>query len=261
MEICPDCGSRNIGIIKEYEVICKECGLILEDSPFEINTFSKENKTSSASIPILAEAGGSFIDGKYVKNAWLYTTKEKNIKRGNEQIERIGARLKLTEVLVKEARIIYKLAIEKSLTKGRDNLSFIYASVYASCNIHCFPKTPLEIVAFTEMSQRKMLWAYRKLVQSLNLNVNVCNPVDLVPRFASKLQISQKTTSLAIEIVMKMRERNLTAGKSPSTIVATALYLASKLNGEQITQRMVANAVGVIEVTIRKRSREMRGLF
>ncbi|MBR9675432.1 hypothetical protein GOV05_00295 [Candidatus Woesearchaeota archaeon] len=40
-------------------------------------------------------------------------------------------------------------------------------------------------------------------------------------------------------------------------MVASALYLASKLNKDDRTQRDIANTTGVIEVTIRKRSKEI----
>lgn len=47
------------------------------------------------------------------------------------------------------------------------------------------------------------------------------------------------------------------SGKRPETILAGAIYLASKQTGEQITQRQIANKTGVIEVTIRKITREL----
>lgn len=44
---------------------------------------------------------------------------------------------------------------------------------------------------------------------------------------------------------------------NPTTIVATAIYLATKINNDSFTQREITNATGVIEVTIRKKSKEM----
>ena len=93
--------------------------------------------------------------------------------------------------------------------------------------------------------------AYKVIRKELSLIIPVVDPLDLIPRFASKLGLSQSTITKANELVVKIKEEGSLSGKRPETIVATALYMASKINEEPRTQRDVANAVGVIEVTIR----------
>jgi transcription initiation factor TFIIIB Brf1 subunit/transcription initiation factor TFIIB len=45
--------------------------------------------------------------------------------------------------------------------------------------------------------------------------------------------------------------------RKPETTAAAAIYLAGKMMDDKKTQREVANATRVLEVTIRKRSREI----
>jgi transcription initiation factor TFIIB len=45
-------------------------------------------------------------------------------------------------------------------------------------------------------------------------------------------------------------DKEITAGKQPNTMVATVLYLSSLRNNERITQKDIATASGVTEVTI-----------
>jgi transcription initiation factor TFIIB len=108
------------------------------------------------------------------------------------------------------------------------------------------------------MTTKRMLRAYRMIVQQFNLDVQPSSPIDLIPRFGTRLGLDQPTITLATEIIMKLEGTQVVSGKHPSTIVASALYLASRLRGRKVTQREVSNAVGVLEVTIRKRYKEMK---
>jgi transcription initiation factor TFIIB len=50
-----------------------------------------------------------------------------------------------------------------------------------------------------------------------------------------------------------LRKKTLTAGKDPMGLAASILYIASREIGEIRTQRDMAKATGVTEVTIRNR--------
>jgi len=47
-------------------------------------------------------------------------------------------------------------------------------------------------------------------------------------------------------------------GKAPMGLAASALYLACLMNGEERTQKMLAEASGVTEVTIRNRYKDLK---
>ena len=83
------------------------------------------------------------------------------------------------------------------------------------------------------------------------------SPADYVPRFASKIGLSNEVQSKAIEIIEKAKQNGLTSGKGPTGVAAAALYIASVLIGERKTQREIAEVSGVTEVTIRNRYKEL----
>lgn len=260
MDKCPECGSHETKF-DQNEVVCRNCGLIIEDTIFEDPTTISEVLAGRAGLPGLVVAGGAGVDGRIVKSSWLYSTKEKNLRDAKRKIQELCVRFSLPKVVVSEAQLLFKTAVEKELNRGRDNLSFVYGSVYCACNMHGFPKTPLELTAFSPVSKKAMMKAYKTLLRSLNLRIQPQNPADMLPRFGSRLGLKPKTIALATDIIEKLKGTQATTGKHPSTIVATALYLASKKNKEQITQRRVANATGVIEVTLRLRTKEIEALL
>lgn len=255
---CPECGIDQI-IENNGEMVCLSCGLVLDDSMFEENPFLEEGKQRQAKLPSLTSAGGMKVDGNIVKNSWLYSTREKNLQKAEDMFNRIASKIRVPETITREALRIFKIAVEQGVNVGRDNLSLIYASVYASCLINGLPKTPLELTKYSEVNRKKMMRSYLILKKKLGLKTNVVDPADFIPRFGSKLKLKADTITLAIKIVGKLKNKAVFSGKNPQTIVASALYLASQMNDDYRTQRDIANSTGVIEVTIRKVSKLIAG--
>ncbi len=71
------------------------------------------------------------------------------------------------------------------------------------------------------------------------------------------LGLSDRVHMRAIEILRKAKKKDVISGKGPTGCAAAAIYIASVLEGERKTQREVADTVGVTEVTIRNRYKEI----
>ena len=256
---CPDCGSNQISYEEEQgEIVCTMCGLVLEEKAVEKKPFISETHKELAEQPFLAEAEGLKKNGRVIRSSWLLSTREKNYEQAKKHLELLTSKLHLPELVMTDANVIFKQAVQARLNIGRDNLSFIYGSVYASCILHNVPKTPLEVTMYSEISKKKLMKAYRLLKKNLDLKLKTIDPSDLVPRFGSRLGLKHETISKALEILGAIRNNPLFIGKNPQTITAAALYVAAKTTNDDRTQRDVANATGVIEVTIRKISKEMK---
>jgi transcription initiation factor TFIIB len=89
----------------------------------------------------------------------------------------------------------------------------------------------------------------------------VVDSVQNVARIASKIGLSEKTKRYAIEILRKAEENKISAGKNPMGLAASALYLSCVKNGEDKTQRDVAEAANITEVTIRNRYKGLKELL
>lgn len=61
----------------------------------------------------------------------------------------------------------------------------------------------------------------------------------------------------AKDILNKALDEDITSGKGPTGVAAAALYIAAVLEGERRTQRDIADVVGVTEVTIRNRYKDI----
>jgi len=63
---------------------------------------------------------------------------------------------------------------------------------------------------------------------------------------------------LVIEPPLNATKQNgIYSGKNPKSILASTLYIAAKRQNENVSQRRIANIVGVTEVAIRKTCKEI----
>ena len=86
----------------------------------------------------------------------------------------------------------------------------------------------------------------------------VTDSVQCVARIASRIGIAEKTKRYATKVLKQAQENEVSAGKDPMGLAAAALYLSCVRNGEDKTQRDIAEAANVTEVTIRNRYKGLK---
>jgi len=94
--------------------------------------------------------------------------------------------------------------------------------------------------------------------REMDFRMPVADPGKCVSAIASRAALSEATQRRAREIILMAREARISAGKDPMGLAASALYVACTLTGEDKTQKDVAEAGGVTEVTIRNRYKGLR---
>ncbi len=154
----------------------------------------------------------------------------------------------------------------KGLT-GLSHRQLQAASVYASCRLFGIPRTLKDVSSASRVDVALLARCYRKVVQNADLKMPVPDPVRYVPGIASRAGMDARTERRAIEILEVAKRLRVTAGKDPAAVAAAALYMAytelrqsleTNDSDERITQKDVAVAAGVNEVTVRNRSRSIR---
>ena len=70
--------------------------------------------------------------------------------------------------------------------------------------------------------------------------------------------MSERTTRDAARVLEEVKQYGGSAGKDPMGLAAATLYLISLKNNEIMSQKQLADAAGVTEVTIRNRAKELK---
>jgi transcription initiation factor TFIIB len=85
------------------------------------------------------------------------------------------------------------------------------------------------------------------------MHMPISDPLTYLSKIAERTGISGKIQGTAIRILGEARKRQAAAGKVPMGLAAAALYIACLQNNEKKTQKDIAEAAGVTEVTVRNR--------
>jgi transcription initiation factor TFIIB len=95
------------------------------------------------------------------------------------------------------------------------------------------------------------------VVRELNLEIKPADPESYVPRFVSDLDLSDEVERRARELLSTAKQEGVHSGKSPVGLAAAAVYAASLLANEKVTQSAVSEVANISEVTIRNRYHEL----
>jgi transcription initiation factor TFIIB len=183
---------------------------------------------------------------------------ERNLGLAMTELEKMGDKLVVSQAVKERAAYIYRKALERGLLRGRSINGIAAASLYAAFRDTETPRTIKDIAAVSNLNKKDIARDYRILLREMNLSMPVADAAKNVTRIASKVGMSEKTVRKAIEIVRMTEEREISAGKAPMGLAASSLYLAGVLEGDVKTQKEIADAAGVTEVTVRNRYKGLR---
>ncbi|RLE94577.1 MAG: transcription initiation factor IIB [Thermoprotei archaeon] len=286
---CPACGSDKL--ILDYtrgELICAVCGLVITDRSIdrgpEWRAFTPEERerrsrvgapmsrvTPDSLVTVIdwraRDASGRELNlkrkieilrlRKWQIRARSQSSIERNLQQAAQELERLAAQLGLPKTIKEQALEIYRRALESGLVRGRSIESVMAASIYAACRQLKMPRTLDEIAKYTRAGRKDVARCYRLLLREATIRVPLPDPVDFAPKIGETLKLSATTIRKAIEILKEAKKLGITAGKDPAGLAAAAIYVASLLSGEVRTQKEVAQAAQVTEVTVRNRYKEL----
>src|SRR3989344_4146039 len=282
---CPECGGINLILNKDKgEMICKDCGLVVEEKmvdfgqewrEFDHDQADKRRRTGAPMTFTKFDKGlGTDVGGmgdvyqlqgkernKYFRlRKWQHrisTAIERNLKLALAELKRVSSFLKLPGSVEEEAARVYTMAVQRGLVRGRSMESVVAVALYAACRRHEIPRTLDELSEASGIDKKEVGRTYRFITRELGMRILPSNPIDYLPRFASALRLNAETQSKAVDILEEAQECELTSGRGPTGIAAASLYIAALINNEKRTQREVADVAGVTEVTIRNRYKEL----
>ena len=291
---CPKCGNKRL--IQDYkraELFCENCGFVIDDNIIdqgpEWRAFDNDQRMERsragppATYTIHDKGLSTVIDwadrdfyGKTISSknkAQLYRLRkwqrrirvndatERNLAFALSELDRMASALSLPRDIRETAALIYRRAVDKNLIRGRSIEGVASAALYAACRECGVPRTLNEITSVSRVSKKEIGRTYRFIVRELSLSLSPVSPTSYISRFCSELNLNEDVKTKSLEILEKAKEKELTSGKGPTGVAAAAIYIAAILSGDKRTQREVSEVVGVTEVTIRNRYKELTDEF
>ena len=288
--VCCICDSgRQITDLASGEIICGNCGRVSPDKAMENRaewrTFSSENnsrqRVGSPSSLAFHDMGLSTIIGKVNKDSaghnldasmdhrmqrlrtWDARTRvqaagHRSLMQAFSELERLKDKLGLSDAIVQKTAYIYRKAQEKRLARGRSVSSILAAATYIACREMGAARTLRDFTEITNVKRKALSHSYRLLVLKLDIKVPSMDIMKCIAKIASKAKLGEKTQRMAMFTMNDLINKEIAAGKDPMGLAATVLYLSCLTNGEATTQKEIAEAAGVTEVTIRTRFKDLK---
>jgi transcription initiation factor TFIIB len=290
-DVCSDCGSSNIIHDTESgEIICGNCGLVITESTInkgpEWRAFTQSEKESRSRVGVplsfsVHDKGLTTMIGRVGRDAFgrkiplktklqmlrlrkwqirsrVHSSVDRNLAQAMAELDRLTDKLHIPPPIKEKAAVIYRKALDKGLVRGRSISAIAAASLYAACRTTQTPRTLRELSVHSPIDKKDIARCYRLLLRELNMSMPIPAAQLRVPKIASKVGVGEKTQQRAVEILREAERLKTTAGKDPMGLAAAALYIACVMNDEKRTQKMIADAAGVTEVTIRNRYKGLK---
>ena len=153
---------------------------------------------------------------------------------------------------------IYRKAQDRGFVRGRSIPAVLAAAVYIAYRDLEVPKTMKDIAGASNIRRKNIARVYRQLILELDYKVPNPDPVKCIAKIANNTNLTEKTKRHALDIMEKVSEIEISAGKDPMGLAATVLYISCIKTGENITQKEISSAAGVTEVTLRNRFKDIK---
>ena len=279
------CGRCNAQIVAtDSELVCSKCGVVwaerFSDDTFDYDyvasddsgrhggrTGPPENKMMVQSSHIGQsgkDSSGNYLKGEakeMVRRISVWDQRQKSQGHrtetmANSEISRLCQVLHINEAVKQRGAEIFRECEEYKMMRGRTTTVFAAACLYTACRERGINKT---LTDFTKVcyARRSDISAYFRLIlQTLNIKTAIMSPISYISRISSKTTppISVGIQQKAVILLNSLDDKE---GKDPIGLAAAALYHCCAQKGWEYTQRVIALAAGITEVTIRNRMKDI----
>ena len=172
-------------------------------------------------------------------------------------LDAISSKLGLPESVVEETAYLFRKIAARKILAGRSTTAMLCATIYITCRITDTPRTLQDVVDAGNIKKKVLQRTYRFLAKELDLSPEAYSPSEFVTRIAKGLTLSEKTQRLAFKILDLCSKKQVSTSKNPMAMAAAAVYLASTITDEGVSQLKISKISGISAVTIRERRKEI----
>jgi transcription initiation factor TFIIB len=287
---CPECGSKKVVRDSERsELVCRSCGFVITERipsqgpewrafnpeqrakrrrvgmPETLSIHDKglsttidwRNRDSTGRVLPSAQRFQIYRMRRLQRRARFSSTVERNLARALGELNAVASRLNLPRNTIEQASTLYRKLLKNTGTRGRSISGCVVACLYMACRQSKISRSLDELAVASSINKKEIGRCYRWIYRKLDMKIPISRADTYISRFANRLDLPAPTETLAYKIVRVLRQVRLTSGRSPVSIAAAAMYVASTVAGKKRTQGDISRVANVTEVTIRNRYKEL----
>jgi len=261
--------------------ICSECGLVVGDRVIDVGSewrsFSNgdngkegdRSRVGAAENTLLGTSDLTTMIGPSTGRASfdamgnnLYTNARRNTSVASTERALINAfrilanmadRINLPKTIVDRASLLFKKINDGGRMRGRSNEAIAAACLYIACRQEGVPRTFKEIVAVSTVNKRDIGRCFKIILKSHeDTKVGLVDSGDFMSRFCGLLGLTREIQRAATSIAKKANDLELAEGRSPVSVAAAAIYMATQASHDARCHAEIAAIAGVAETTLKQ---------
>lgn len=139
-------------------------------------------------------------------------------------------RINIVKTIVDRANCLFKRVHDTRSLKGRSYVAVASACLYIACRQEAVPRTFKEVCAISSVSKKEIGRCFKLILKIIGTSVDQITSTDFMARFCTNLDLPMAVQRAATHIARKATEENIVAGKSPISVAAAAIFMASQVN-------------------------------
>lgn len=270
--IC-SCGSKLI-VIEDSMQICGSCCAIIGkviDSSAEWRYYGNDGKTDDPSrcgLPtnsLLPKSSlGSMIGGNRFSNnfdirrirqyqMWnAMPYNERTLWNVFDKISCVSLSNGIPQKIVDDAKVLYKRASEKKISRGDNKEGLIASCIYHACLMNNIPRSSKEIAKIFDIDPVILNKGNSRFQTLLQINVVSSSPLDFISRYCSILDMKMEDIDKCKKLVKFLEDSEIMSDNSPTSSCASILYYYSEKKKLGYAKKQFAEVCNVSEVTVIK---------
>ncbi|AEO66611.1 uncharacterized protein THITE_2170336 [Thermothielavioides terrestris NRRL 8126] len=273
------------------DVVCASCGLVLGeriiDSRSEWRTFSNDDQGNDDPSRV-GEGPNLMIDGDQLQTAIAYDGKNaknlahlqnkinqdkgsKALMAAYRDIQSLTDSINAGAQVANAAKHIFKMVEDNKALKGKSQEAIIAGCIFIACRQTGVPRTFREIYGLTKVSKKEIGRVFKQLEVFLQkmggedaiaqaslfnqvyMAKGSTSAVELCARYCSNLHFRNPVSveNIARRLADKSTQVSDLAGRSPLSVAAACIYMASHIVGEPRNPRQISEVSGVSDGTVK----------
>ena len=274
MALLLECKHTPVDDIDAGEQVCSSCGIVLMEKVAAEDEYSTYDHDIPGgymdSVQRMTHVGETTII-PHVKNIPIAPVMKETMYRLRMWDNRIQSRTKdhtpkllsaintpcdrlaLPQYVKQEIMNLFKKIRESGRSRGHRYNEVVATCILAICKRDHIPKKLVDIAKVTNVAKKRIFRSYQKYIDIFDEECakSFAEPSDYVAQISSKLDIDQNTVTKARNLLVAIKDSNSFIGRSPVSVSAAALYITCIYNGMPISQKRIAEAADITDVTIR----------
>jgi len=272
-EIICECGSKTI-IEEDCMQICGECSCIIGkviDNTAEWRYYGGDNKgedPSRCGLPtnsLLPKSSlGSMIGGNRYSNNYdirrirqyqmwnAMPYNERTLWNVFDKLTSVALSNGIPQKIVDDAKVLYKRASEKKISRGDNKEGLIASCIYHACLMNNLPRSSKEIAKMFDIDPVILNKGNSRFQTLLQINVVSSSPLDFISRYCSLLDMKMEDIELCKQLVKFLEDSEIMSDNSPTSSCASILFYYSEKKKLGYLKKQFAEVCNVSEVTVIK---------